>query len=111
MSHSCLSGVFAWGKRSDYPWWVEKRDPVDVPLPTSDQKSASTSYQVCLRRPPDFFQESSSKAFAGFCGIVSSRERPNRASPLLIVHVFYSKIKWLREILSEALGIFSRSQL
>lgn len=42
----------------------------------------STSYQVCLPRPPGFFQESSSKAFAGFCGIFASRERSDCASPL-----------------------------
>jgi hypothetical protein len=71
---------------------------------------ASTSYQVYLSRPPDFFQESSSKAFVGFCGIFSSWERPDCASPLLIVHLFYSKIKRLGEILSEALAIFSRIQ-
>ena len=75
---------------------------MDVPLPTSDQKSASTSYQVCLLRPPDFFQESSSKAIAGFCGIFSSRERPNWASPLLIVHLFFSKIKGERDSVRSA---------
>src|SRR5712692_2016127 len=59
-------------------------------------------------RPPGFFQESSSKAFAGFCGIVASRERPHCASPLLIVHMFFRKIKRCSEMLSEAIGIFSR---
>src|SRR5205807_7753182 len=108
MSHSCLSGIFAWGKRSDYPLVGGEAGPADVPLPTSDQKSASTSYQVCLLRPPDFFQESSSKAIAGFCGIFSSRERPNRASPLLIVHMFFSKIKGERDSVRSHRHLFAR---
>src|SRR5438067_8318549 len=69
----------------------------------------STSYQVCLPRPPGFFQESSSKAFAGFCGIFSSRERPDRASPLTIVHMFLSKVKRLsRDVVRSYRHLFAR---
>ncbi len=55
-----------------------------------------------------FFQESSSKAAVGFYGIFSSREQPILASSPLIVHAFYSKIKRLKEILSEVVSIYSR---
>ena len=82
---------------------------MDVPLPTSDQKSASTSYQVCLPRPPDFFQESSSKTVTGFCGVLSSRERPNWASPLTIVHMFLSKIKRYSERFCPKQAVTSRT--
>jgi hypothetical protein len=92
-------------------WWVEKQDPVGVPLPTSDQKCGFNPISGVPTRPPDFFQESNSKASAGFCGIVTSQERPDWASPSLIVHMFFIKIKRIGDLLSEALGIFSRSQL
>jgi hypothetical protein len=79
-------------------WWVEKRDPVGVPLPTSDQKCGFNPISGVPTRPPDFFQESSSKASGGFCGIVASRERPDRASPSIIAHMFFPKIKRWSEI-------------
>src|SRR5258706_15269032 len=78
MSRPCLSRIFAQhfrdihcegGWRSGTPWACLYQ--------LRTRSMASTSYQVYQHAPPDFFQESSSKAVVGFCGIFSSRERPH----------------------------------
>src|SRR6266567_7949038 len=107
ISYSCLSGILAGdthakgGWRSGIPWAC---------LYQLRTRSMAFNLVSGVRpRPPGFFQESSSKAFAGFCGIVSSRERPDCASPLSIVHMFLSKVKRLsRDVVRSYRHLFAR---
>src|SRR6266702_5439574 len=50
-------------------WWVEKRDAVGVPLPTSDQKYGFNLLLGVRPRPPACSQESSSKVYPRFSSV------------------------------------------
>ena len=71
----------------------DKRDPVGVPLPTSDEKYGLQPHIRCANTPPKFFSRVKLQSVGGFCRIVSSRELPHCASPLKMVHRFLRKCK------------------
>jgi hypothetical protein len=110
MSASCLSGIFAQSDRdTQRQWWAEKRDPVGVPLPTRGREVCpSTSYQVYEHAPQVFFKSQAPKR-----GRVLQDRFQQGATPLGFStynsrYVLTKNQEVFRDLLSEALGIFSR---
>jgi hypothetical protein len=91
---------------------MEKRDPVGVPLPTSDQKYGLQPRIRCANTPPKFFSrvklQSNRRVLRDLCQPGATQLS---FSTYNSTYVLTENQEIFRDILSEAIGIFSRGQV
>ena len=112
MSVPCLSGIVAQRDRdTQRQWWAEKRDPVGVPLPTSDEKYGLQPPLRCACHAPQVFFKSQAPKHRRVL-----QDRFQQGATPLGFPTFNSTFVLLEsqevgEMLSEAGAIFSQHQM